>query len=182
MPSEKLLQGLENFRNSLDDDIEEFIRHRAIDFENRNWCSTYLGLNEDEFFFGRIVLEGYFTLSNKVIELSEQVSRSQRKKMLNGISNNAEYLHVILIGQLGKHIDSEYKSEISMDELLDMAFEIIDSVNELIVCRCVLLECRKADSNALSFGNRTSLHCKYTEYGFVPLQQDEDKIQYLILI
>lgn len=50
---------------------------------------------------GEMNIEGYFSLSNRVIRISSQVSKSKKKKLSNGIKSDDEYMHFILIGQLG---------------------------------------------------------------------------------
>lgn len=137
---------------------------------------------------GILKIEGYFTLSNKVIELSDCISNSKKKKLFNGLNNNDGYFHAILIGQLAKYVDETTEEPIygdtSMNELLDSAFEIIDGVIERIPCRCVLLECREAsehDPDDIK-QNRIRLHQKYMDYGFIPLQKDDDLVQYIMLV
>lgn len=72
----------------------------------------------------------------------------------------------------------------SMEELLDAAFEIIELVNERIPCRCVLLECREASEtdSEEEKKKRANLHKKYMDYGFSPLQKDDDLVQYVIAV
>lgn len=127
-------------------------------------------------------IEGFFTLSNKVFTITEDVTKSRKKKLFNGILRDDNCLHVILIGQLAKYIDNSRSGDTSMEELLDSAFEIIDDVNEKISCRCVLLECKTAldtDSEEEK-GNKEKLHKKYRDYGFEAIQRDGDLIQYII--
>lgn len=128
----------------------------------------------------KLIIEGYFTLSNKVICIDDAVSNNIRKKIFGGILKENQYIHTILIGQLGKHINSEYTSPLTMNELLDTAFEIINKINNYITCRCVLLECRKyiPENDDKS---REKLHTKYKDYGFKKLQDDGDLIQYFFI-
>ena len=135
-----------------------------------------------------MTIEGYFTLSNKVLSISDDVSNSRKRKLFNGIKKDDKSLHVILIGQLAKFIEESDENakygDTSMEELLDAAFEIVDAINERIPCRCVLLECRESseeDTDEEKLG-RTKLHQKYVEYGFIPLQKDDNLVQYVILV
>ena len=92
---------------------------------------------------------------------------------------------MILIGQLGKYIDESTNtiSSISATELLDKAFEIIEEVNERIVARCVMLECRKClEKDMVDAKKRQNLHENYIAYGFKPLQDDGDLTQYYKII
>ena len=75
LPLEVLQKGLDSFRNTKDRDIEFFLREKALDFEKRHWCSTYLLIDEDTMIQSKsIKVEGYFTLSNKVLTLNEKIS------------------------------------------------------------------------------------------------------------
>ena len=77
IPQDELIQVLSRFRNSKDSDIEEFLNRKALMYEERHWCSTYVLVNEERFMSGDTWIEGYFTLSNKVIEIGEKVSKKE---------------------------------------------------------------------------------------------------------
>ena len=185
IPQDELIQVLSRFRNSKDSDIEEFLNRKALMYEERHWCSTYVLVNEERFMSGDTWIEGYFTLSNKVIEIGEKVSNNLRKRISNGLKKDDNFMHMILIGQLGKYIDESTNtiSSISATELLDKAFEIIEEVNERIVARCVMLECRKClEKDMVDAKKRQNLHENYIAYGFKPLQDDGDLTQYYKII
>lgn len=184
MPSEEISKGLDNFRNFKDKDIEDFLRFKALEFDQRGWCSTYLLVDKDEIIHRKLNVVGYFTLSNRVIKLPENISKTQRKRLFNGLVRDDQFLHVILIGQLGKFCTSNVSGCTSMEELLDSAFNIINDVNDKIPCRCVLLECREADNtdNKMEKSRRAKLHKMYVEYGFSALQKENNLVQYIITI
>lgn len=178
VPAERLAGTLSNYHCVYDYDIENFLQTKAIVYENRGWCSTYLLVNEDKLARqGKLFIDGYFTLANKVMRLSETVSGSRRKKLFNGLKKDEDCMHVILIGQLGKHIykeegqDPEYGA-VSASAMLDHAFEIIYQVKERITCNCVLVECR----------DEPKLRKIYEDYGFLELQKDEKLIQYFKIL
>ena len=87
-----------------------------------------------------------------------------------------EDMHFILIGQLGKFIDEENlkstSEELSGEELLNQAFEIIFQVKERIVCNCVLIECK----------DDIKIRKIYENYGFQELQKEDDLVQYIKFI
>lgn len=178
VPVEQLAETLNAYHCAYDDDIESFLQTKAISYENRGWCSTYLLLDEDKLAKqGKLFVDGYFTLSNKVMRLSETVSGSRRKKLFNGLKKDDDHMHFILIGQLGKHIYDEegHVPEYgltSATEMLDKAFEIIYQVKERITCNCVLVECR----------DEPKLRKIYEDYGFLELQRDEKLIQYFKIL
>lgn len=103
VPQEELVRALRNFRNSRDLDIQKFLNEDAVTFEDRRWCSTYVMLDEEMFASRQeLHIEGYFTLSNKVVRLQDGVSNNQRKKLNGGMAKAGNFIHAILIGQLGK--------------------------------------------------------------------------------
>ena len=174
MDQESLEKVLDNYRNSKDPDIEDFLRTKAITYEKRKWCSVYVLVNEEKLNNDIVFIEGYFTLSNRVLHLTDKVSNNTRKKLYNGLKKPEEnYVHVLLIGQLGKYINGDTCSYLSIEEILDFAFEIIEQVKERIVCNCVLLECNS---------ERNGLMVKYQNYGFHELQSESSLIQYFTII
>lgn len=187
IPEEEVNKALTDFRNSKDLDIQTFLNRDAVEYENRRWCSTYVMVNEETFTSQQsLQIEGYFTLSNKVLYLQDGVSKTIRKKLANGLLKTDDHFHVILIGQLGKYInlESHMVSDISAKQLLDEAFEIVEEVKERITTRAVLLECRPyLDTNSKDeFEQRQKLHKIYTDYGFVFLQNSEGLTQYIKFI
>jgi hypothetical protein len=66
-----------SFRNTMDKDIDTFMRQNAIKFESKHWCSTYLVLTnisgdfdenaDNNFNLSDFRIEAYFTLVNKAI-------------------------------------------------------------------------------------------------------------------
>lgn len=186
IPQDELGKILSAFRNSKDSDIEEFLNKKALLYEDRHWCSTYILVDEERFANGETWIEGYFTLSNKVIEISDTVSNNLRKRISNGLKKDDNFMHMILIGQLGKHVDKDTLtcSSISAKEILDKAFEVIEEVNERIVSRCVMLECRKCleTDPEEEIESRQKLHKLYIDYGFKPLQDDGELTQYYKII
>lgn len=178
VPANQLVGTFNNYRCTYDDDIEKFLQTKAITYEKRGWCSTYLLVNEDKLVKqGELFVDGYFTLSNKVICLSGVVSSNRRKKLFNGLKKDDDHMHSILIGQLGKHICREDGKEpefgaTSALEMLDKAFEIIYQVKERITCNCVLVECK----------DEPKVRKIYEDYGFSELQRDEELIQYFKIL
>lgn len=76
--------------------------------------------------------EGYFTLSHKVIRLSNAISGTKKRMLFRGLKKKDNFLHFILIGHLGKYIN-EHESQTSCVkttaiDILDRAFEIIYQV------------------------------------------------------
>lgn len=167
LPGDKLAGFLSTFVNTKDKDIERFLREKAVDFQKRSWCNTYLLISKADNEYG-LKIEGYFTLSLRVLSFGDGVSKNMRKKLNNGI--NTDSIPVILIGQLGKHIDAEngVVGDTCAEDLIFHAVQVIQEVNDLVPCKCVLLECEKG---------RNGLRELYTSLGFSQIESDSDYIQ-----
>lgn len=166
-------EAFDIFRCSKDLDIENFLRQKAIQFEERGWCRVYLMMNKEELSKRKFKVEAYFTLSHKSVILQEDVSGTKRREV--GYSKTDTNIHFVLIGHLGKkiYIDEEnpsnnFYSDVSSKEILDRAFEVIGKAHELISCRCVLVECNDSEK----------VHKVYTDYDFKYLQHDGEHHQF----
>ncbi len=106
---EQVDNALLEFRCTKDEDIQNFLHNKAREYEERGWCSTYVLANEELLSQDhKLSVDGYFTLSNKVIRLSDSISKSKKKRLFGGLKRNEKYIHFILIGQLGKFSDDNY--------------------------------------------------------------------------
>lgn len=165
-----LSDALDSFRCYKDADIEKFLREKALEFLGRGWCSVYLILDEALFDAGRIQIDAYFTLSHKTL-ITKDVSRSQMQE-ISGF-REANSVHFVLIGQLGKHIEHienapDRVANITSREILDFAFEVIRSASNLIPCRCALVECSA----------NPKVQKVYTDYKFSFFQDDGEHHQF----
>lgn len=166
----RLSDALNNFRCYKDEDIEYFLRNNALTYIQRGWCAVYLILDEYGFDRGRIKVDAYFTLSHKSL-ITNNVSKTRIKSAAG--FKDAESIHFVLIGQLGKHIEEndgalDIRANISSTEILDYAFEIIHASSDLIPCRCVLVECSE----------NLKVQKVYTDYGFTLFQYDGEHYQF----
>ena len=162
--------ALDNFRCYKDEDIETFLRYKAFTYIERDWCSIYLILDEIAFDSGKIEIEAYFTLSHKSL-IARSASRSQVKSVAG--FKNAEAIHFVLIGQLGKYMEQKNGkpvayADITAAEILDYAFEVIHSSSNLIPCRCALVECSE----------NPKVQKIYTDYDFTFFQFDGEHYQF----
>lgn len=165
-----LTDALDSFRCCKDIDIETFLRSKALDYLERNWCSVYLIVDEDAFDAGTIKIEAYFTLSHKTL-IPDQISKSKVKET-SGFKT-AETIHFVLIGQLGKYIAQTATGQVdsaalSGQEILNYAFEIIHASSALIPCRCALVECSEDPK----------VQKVYKDYGFSDFQYDGEHYQF----
>ena len=75
---------LSSFHCSLDNDIEFFLKNRAVSYENLSKSRTYLILDEDELISGKIsdlTILGYISLALKVLTVPEDTFNRMRKEI-----------------------------------------------------------------------------------------------------
>lgn len=168
--ADALFDALKSFRCCKDMDIETFLRHKALQYLERGWCSIYLILDRDAFVAGDVKIEAYFTLSHKAL-IPEHAPKT-RVKDADGLRKEGS-VHFVLIGHLGKYIEeladgNVLSAEITAAEILDYAFEVMRASSSLIPCRCALVEC----------GDEEKIHKVYTNYGFKKFQYDGEHHQF----
>lgn len=165
-------QALLSFRCDQDEDIENFLHSKAIDFLDRGFCSVYLLLNKEMFDSGKLFVEAYFTLSHKSLIADTGTMSKSAIKRYGGLVT-AKTLNFVLIGQLGKWViknadDTYQRSSVTSGEILDLAFEVIYSASDLIPCKYVLVEC----------SDNEKVQKAYIDYGFNFFQNDGEHNQY----
>ena len=157
---------LSDFFCPLNNDIEYFLKSKAVEFEKQGISRTqliYASYRE------KSVLIGYYTLAEKVFIVSSKmsISNSLRKKINKFATYYPEsksyMLPAPLIAQLGKNFANDYNKLISGDELLNMAIEDIKLTRQLLGGKVAYLECEDKpklidfykDNGFVRFGTRT---------------------------
>ena len=157
---------LSDFSCPLNNDIEYFLKSKAVEFEKQGISRTqliYASYRE------KSVLIGYYTLAEKVFIVSSKmsISNSLRKKINKFATYYPEsksyMLPAPLIAQLGKNFANDYNKLISGDELLNMAIEDIKLTRQLLGGKVAYLECEDKpklidfykDNGFVRFGTRT---------------------------
>ena len=107
---------LNTFSSRKNNNVEDFLHNKAIEFEKAGLSSTHLVFNEN------FVLLGYFSLANKPLLVSkrnyEALSKSQRKKLCqNGkrLTTDGYIVNSYLLGQIGKNHSEQIKAEEHID-------------------------------------------------------------------
>lgn len=130
-----------DFSCPYDKDIEYFLTHKAVSFEKAEYQSskTYLVgfVNSKQ----KFSLCGYYTLSNKPFILSEDLSKSKRKSLTGG-KTNQDVISAVLIGQLSKNYNNALNYTIDGSDLLAFAIETIFEVYNSVGLDLVYLECK----------------------------------------
>ena len=165
---------LSEFCCPLNEDIEDFLRHKAIQFSKQGLAKTHLVFAS---YRDQYVLVGYFSLANKTLFISDkkQLGRNLRSR-LNKFSvwmpeTKMRILSAPLIAQLGKNYYNGYNQLITGDELLKMACERILETQLVIGGKVAYLECEDIPE----------LVCFYEDNGFRQFDQRKtDTDTYLI--
>lgn len=149
-----LMQILSSFSCAKDHDIENFIRNRAVEFEELSKAKTYLICDEtvlrDE---GQLLILGYISLALKVLQIPGGLSIRERKE-LDGYrgKHRGEPITDIpcyLIGQLARN-EGVSKEQLSGKELIEEAQRIIMAAVEAVGGRFMMIECHD-DPKLLKF-------------------------------
>ena len=143
---ERVKDILSTFSCDLNDDIESFLKERAIDFSNKGIARTHLVLREAG---SEIEILGYYTLTNKVLAIpNEGLSGTERKRVerfgVLDINSNTYDIPMPLIAQLGKNYLNGLNNELSGAELLFIASDKVAAIQNDLGGRFVYLECDDA--------------------------------------
>ncbi len=147
---ESLNTILSSFSCSKDNDIQDFLWNKAVNFEKISKSRTYLICDENELKEGNLIILGYFTLALKVLYIPKKFSNRKRKN-LDGYSykfngKQVSEIPCYLIGQLAKNssVDNNY---LTGNDIIEEAYRIIANVSREIGGRYILVECH--DNNKL---------------------------------
>lgn len=119
----KLLSGFSCPKNP---DVERFLKKSAIEFTKKNQSVTYLVFSKQN---GGML--GYFTLALKPLTVrGETVSNTTKKKLLRiselDEKSDTYTMAAYLIAQLGKNYTDGKNKEITGEELIELAWMVIE--------------------------------------------------------
>ena len=134
---------LNNYICELNEDVEYFLKEKAIEFSKQDISRTYIVMSQ---YKEKDVIVGYFSITNKSTNIKKvKLSETKRKKLLKfAVYDKASKSYNVslpLIGQLGKNYNNDYNKLISGDILLKLACNKIKEAQELMGGRFVFLEC-----------------------------------------
>ena len=161
---------LSNFSCPLNLDVEYYLKQHAIEFDKISRTPTTLIFRSYQ---GQSVLVGYFSLTNKSIDIPYTIlSNSMRKK----VAKYSDYVHDIhcyrlpspLIAQLGKNFNNGYNKLITGDELLKMACDRVALSFETVGGKIAYIECEDSIPLINFYSNNG-----FIEFGRRDLDKDE---------
>lgn len=162
---------LANFSCPFDEDIEYFLKDKAIINQKMGLSRTYLVYAR---YKNENVLAGYLAITVKPLIVRSKVSGVVRKKITGFRSKEPSEVSVFLIGQLSKNFANGYAKIplITGRELLGLAMGQILKIRHLIGGRVILVECR----------DEPHLRRFYEDNGFEFVEQDgrDGLLKYII--
>lgn len=134
---------LSSYYCELNRDVEDFLKHKAIEFARQGIAATYLVFTS---YRDKPVLCGYFALASKVLTIPKKsISKRLAKRISKFGQRNTDTksftITAPLIAQLGKNFAERYNELITGDELLKMACEKILKIQIQLSGRVTYIEC-----------------------------------------
>lgn len=146
----ELNELLSSFSCSKDQDIEYFLQNRSIEFEKLSKARTYLVFDQHELEMNDsktpLTIYGYISVALKILSVPDDIS-NRRRKEIDGYSAKIHGEQIkdfpcYLIGQLAKNSNVK-KDELSGNELIDLACDVIAISVEAVGGRYMMIECRE---------------------------------------
>lgn len=170
--NELLTQILSSFSCELDEDIENFLYNKAVEFEKLSKARTYLICDEDQvleenFCLDQLKIYGYVAIALKILSVPEVWSNRKRKE-LDGLNAKIHGKPIndfscYLIGQLSRNSEVSHDS-LSGKDLLQVAYDVIADAVDAVGGRYMMIECR----------NEEKLINFYLANGFEEIQKSSD--------
>jgi len=140
---EQANEKIKNFKCDLNIEIESFIKERAIDFSKKSIAETFIVSTK---YREKDVIVAYFTLTYKIISVQKNTFTGKIKKRIFRFAQfdeekNYYLIPLPLIGQIGKNYFKNYNNLISGEELLNLAFNKIKEVQDIVGGRFTFIEC-----------------------------------------
>jgi hypothetical protein len=146
--AERVVESINGFVSAFscpqNQDVEMFLRQKAVTFAEQGIAATYLVFTSYQ---DTPVLVGYFTLANKYLSISDRVidSKALRRKIDKYAERNedmkAYHMAIPLIAQLGKIFLEGYNKLITGDELLKLACDKIAQIQIMLSGKMTYVEC-----------------------------------------
>lgn len=145
---EELQRLLSDFSSPLNEEVEDFVRNKSIEFAKKKLSITYLVIKKTD--SGENVLAGIFTLAHKAVEVTNtNISNMARRKLERYAKLDEETdrynVSAFLIAQFGKNSTISEKWKVSGNELMDLTFEILEHVQYYVGGGVVYLDCEDID-------------------------------------
>lgn len=153
---------LAEFSCPLNEDVEYFVKNKAVQFEKVDLARTYLVYAIDN---KKSKLCGMYALANGHLELDSDLTKKQKKDFFGTTCSLGRTINTHLIGQLSKNFTNGNDKLISGDLLIELAFERIKEKNMLSPSPVIHIDCK----------DEPKLRSFYEKMGFIYFKKNEDK-------
>ena len=177
----RLLQVLSGFSCPKNPDVERFLKKSSIEFTKKNQSVTYL-----VFDVSSMELVGYFTIALKPLTVrGETVSNTVKKKLMR-VSELDEQsqtytMSAYLIAQLGKNFKNGAEKKITGEELLELAWDIVEKMQYMGGGMVTFLEAENSE-RLLSFYQENRFQTFDTRQTATDSEEPHELVQLLRLL
>ena len=177
----RLLQVLSGFSCPKNPDVERFLKKSSIEFTKKNQSVTYL-----VFDVSSMELVGYFTIALKPLTVrGETVSNTVKKKLMR-VSELDEQsqtytMSAYLIAQLGKNFKNGAEKKITGEELLELAWDIVEKIQYMGGGMVTFLEAENSE-RLLSFYQANRFQTFDTRQTATDSEEPHELVQLLRLL
>ena len=177
----RLLQVLSGFSCPKNQDVERFLKKSSIEFTKKNQSVTYL-----VFDVSSMELVGYFTIALKPLTVrGETVSNTVKKKLMR-VSELDEQsqtytMSAYLIAQLGKNFKNGAEKKITGEELLELAWDIVEKMQYMGGGMVTFLEAENSE-RLLSFYQANRFQTFDTRQTATDSEEPHELVQLLRLL
>ena len=177
----RLLQVLSGFSCPKNPDVERFVKKSSIEFTKKNQSVTYL-----VFDVSSMELVGYFTIALKPLTVrGETVSNTVKKKLMR-VSELDEQsqtytMSAYLIAQLGKNFKNGAEKKITGEELLELAWDIVEKMQYMGGGMVTFLEAENSE-RLLSFYQANRFQTFDTRQTATDSEEPHELVQLLRLL
>ena len=177
----RLLQVLSGFSCPKNPDVERFLKKSSIEFTKKNQAVTYL-----VFDVSSMELVGYFTIALKPLTVrGETVSNTVKKKLMR-VSELDEQsqtytMSAYLIAQLGKNFKNGAEKKITGEELLELAWDIVEKMQYMGGGMVTFLEAENSE-RLLSFYQANRFQTFDTRQTATDSEEPHELVQLLRLL
>ena len=177
----RLLQVLSGFSCPKNPDVERFLKKSSIEFTKKNQSVTYLVFDVNS-----MELVGYFTIALKPLTVrGETVSNTVKKKLMR-VSELDEQsqtytMSAYLIAQLGKNFKNGAEKKITGEELLELAWDIVEKMQYMGGGMVTFLEAENSE-RLLSFYQANRFQTFDTRQTATDSEEPHELVQLLRLL
>lgn len=145
------------------EEIEDFLKNKSIEFAKQKLSITYIVRDEKDF-----TIVGYYTLTIRAVEIaSKSVSKTLNKRIqkfaIYDDKNDTYTVAAYLLAQFGKNYGIDNGSRIKGDLLMDSVESTIRYIQHMIGVGLVYLDVEKNNKTAIDLYMSKSHYIKFDE-------------------